>query len=143
MQVVLTVWNGRIAPVLDVARKALLLEVNGGSIIARREEPLSGPGLEQQAQGLMRLKPEALICGAVSRPLFDMLTDAGMRLFPFIAGNVEEVIAAYLAGKLPCPALSMPGCCGRRRFCQAAGPRRRRNRGGRRCRTTPILQGKG
>ena len=94
MQVALTIWNGRVAPVLDVARHALLLDINNGRVLAQRELPLCGYGPDQQANDLIGLNLDALICGAVSQPLFERLTHAGLRTFTFIAGNVDEVISA-------------------------------------------------
>jgi hypothetical protein len=37
----------------------------------------------------------------------------GIRLIPFVAGDLREVIRAWLGGKLECDAFAMPGCCGR------------------------------
>jgi hypothetical protein len=31
----------------------------------------------------------------------------------FVAGEIDDVVEAFLAGTLPTPALSMPGCCGK------------------------------
>lgn len=65
MKLALATWNGRISPVLDVARQLLMLDVEDGRVIARREETL--PGTEQQAQAdrLAALAPQTLICGAI------------------------------------------------------------------------------
>lgn len=113
MRVVLTVWNGRIAPVFDVARSALVLEIEDGAVKGRQTEPLCAPGSMPQTASLMALKPDVLVCGAISRVLLDSVVAAGVRVFPFIAGTVEEVIAAYFKGTLTSSALAMPGCCGR------------------------------
>ena len=114
MRVVLATWNGRISPVLDVARQVLLLDVEGGRVVARREETLPGTEPEAQAGRLASLTPHTLICGAVSRPMADLLAATKMRVIPFTAGAVEDVVAAWLAGELPSAVLAMPGCCGRR-----------------------------
>jgi predicted Fe-Mo cluster-binding NifX family protein len=123
--VALTTWNGRISPVLDVARQVLLVDVRDGCATARREETLPGTDPQAQAARLMALGPSTLICGAVSRPMADLLAAANIRVVPFTAGPVEDVLAAWLTGRLPDPALSMPGCGGRNRG------RHRRGAGGR------------
>ena len=122
MRVVLATWNGRISPVLDVARQVLLLDVEGGRVVARREETLPGTEPEAQAGRLASLTPHTLICGAVSRPMADLLAATKMRVIPFTAGAVEDVVAAWLAGELPSAVLAMPGCCGRRRGCRGGSP---------------------
>lgn len=134
MQVILTVWNGRIAPVFDVARHALLLEIENGRIIVRHNASLCGLGAIQQTNSLMELKPDVLICGAVSKPLLDILSTAGLNIYPFIAGDREDVIQAYLAGTLSSSAHFMPGCCGWQRPCHSPGVRPGRAQNGRHCR---------
>ena len=115
MKVALATWNGRISPVFDVARQVLMLDVEDGHVAARHEEPLPGTEPQAQAGRLAALAPKTLICGAISQPMAALLAAINIRVIPFTAGAVEEVLAAWLAGNLPDPALSMPGCCGRRR----------------------------
>ena len=115
MRIALAVWNERISPVFDVARQILLLDIQEGKILTRREATLPGVNPWQQAARLEELNPEILICGAISEPLAGLLAAKSIRVVPFIAGAVNEVIDAYLAGSLPNRALAMPGCCGRGR----------------------------
>jgi len=118
MKVALTVWNGRISPVFDVSRKILILDVAQGAVKGKREEPLEGIDPVQKARKLVEWEVRKLICGAISRPLAGLFATYGIRTIPFIAGDAEEVIEAYLARKLPNRRMAMPGCCGsgRRRF---------------------------
>lgn len=124
MKVALTVWNDRVSPVFDVARQVLLLDVKEGRVVARYEESLPGTDPQAQAERLGALNAQTLICGAISKAMAGLLAARNITVVPFTAGGVEKVLAAWLAGNLPDPALSMPGCCGNRR----------RNWGGRRCR---------
>ena len=118
MKVALTVWNGRISPVFDVSRKVLILDVAHGAVTGQREEPLEGIDPVQKARKLVEWEVRKLICGAISRPLAGLFATYGIRTIPFIAGDAEEVIEAYLARKLPNRSMAMPGCCGggRRRY---------------------------
>ncbi|MBM4164445.1 MAG: dinitrogenase iron-molybdenum cofactor biosynthesis protein [Lentisphaerae bacterium] len=118
MKVAVAMWNGRISPVFDVARQVLLLDVADGRVIARHEESLPGDGMQAQAARLADLHAEVLICGAISRPMASTLATTGVRVIPFTAGTVDDVIAAWLVGRLPAPALSMPGCCRQHRRCR-------------------------
>ena len=128
MKVALATWNGRVSPVFDVARQVLLLDVKEGRVVARHEEVLPGTEPQAQADRLAVLAPQILICGAISKAMASLLASVNITVIPFTAGDVEKVLAAWLAGNLPDPALSMPGCCGRQR----------RNRGGRRCQNTTF-----
>ncbi len=128
MKVGLTIWQGRISPVLDVARRLLLVEVVDGQVKDRREEPLSGTFPAAQADCLAALAPQVLICGAISQPMAALLAGLPIQIVPFIAGETETVIQAWLDGSLSSQRLAMPGSChrGRRRFGCGLG----RGRGG-------------
>lgn len=56
-----------------------------------------------------------LVCGAVSRPLQERLSAVGIKVVPFVAGDLRQVIQASFDGSLNGSAFTMPGCCGRRR----------------------------
>ena len=114
-RIALAVWQGRISPVFDVSRQVLVVDIEQGRPAGRKEESFASADPFGRAAELARWKVETLICGAISHPFSACLAAQGIRLVSFVAGEVEEVIEAYLAGALPSPALAMPGCCGRRR----------------------------
>ena len=128
MKLALATWNGRVSPVFDVARRVLVLDIEDGRVTDRREEPLPGTDPLDQADRLAALAPQTLICGALSQRMEALLAARGIQVVPFTAGPVEEVLAAWLAGSLPNPALSMPGCGGRG-WCGGRRMRGRRGRG--------------
>jgi len=110
MNVALTVWNGRISPVFDVARDFLVLTLEDGRVVDTRLEKFDSGQAMQKPALLSALQIHTLICGAISRPLAEMATSFGIQTLSFIAGETEQVINAFLADDLPSPALSMPGC---------------------------------
>jgi predicted Fe-Mo cluster-binding NifX family protein len=128
MKVGIPTWDGRVSPVLDVARRLLLVEIAGGAEVARREVDLEEVPLASRVKRIRELGVGVLICGAVSWPLEAMLTSAGMRVIPHTCGPVENVLRAFLAGQLASEAFLMPGCRGRRR--RFRGGRRHGGRAG-------------
>lgn len=127
MRIAVPTWEGRVSPVFDTARRILVVHVENGEIRSRREESLAGgmpPAITAQLGGL---GVNVLICGAVSRPLANMIVASGIELIPFAGGDVDEILRAFLAGKVLEPAFLMPGC---RRMRGGVG--RRRCRGGKR-----------
>jgi predicted Fe-Mo cluster-binding NifX family protein len=122
-----TVWDGRVAPVFDVSREALLLTIEKGAVVSRSVENIETPMPSLKLERLMNLGVQTLICGAISEPLQHELSVRGIEVIGFVAGEIDEVVAGFLAGRLPTPALCMPGCRGRQhRF------RKGRGHGGRR-----------
>lgn len=125
----LATWNGRISPVFDVARQVLMLDIKDSRVVSRHEETLPGTDTHAQAGRLAALAPDELICGAVSQAMAGLLAAKHIRVIPFTAGAVEEVLASWLAGTLPNSALAMPGCCGQHRRCRGTMSRNRNGQG--------------
>ncbi len=111
MNVAITVWNKRISPVFDVARRIVVIEIEDGNIINRKTDVFSSDQPMHKAAKLVELCIHTLICGAISKSHAGIISTYGIHTIPFIAGDIEEVILAHLAGKLPNPVLQMPGCC--------------------------------
>lgn len=114
MKIAVSNWNGRVSPVFDVSRQMVVVEIDQGIIqrkseeslhedIARKVEKISGDGIQ------------FLICGAISQSLAEVLTLRGIQIIPFITGNVDDVIQAWITDRLDRPCFAMPGCCGRNR----------------------------
>ncbi|MEW6380034.1 MAG: NifB/NifX family molybdenum-iron cluster-binding protein [bacterium] len=118
MRTALAIWNGRVSPVFDVSRQILILDIENGTVIARNRQVLDDNDPLRRAGRLADMKVETLLCGAISRCLSNLLAAYGIRIIPFIAGEAEDVISAYLAGNLPNPAMAMPGCLRRCRRLQ-------------------------
>ncbi|MGA1844982.1 MAG: NifB/NifX family molybdenum-iron cluster-binding protein [bacterium] len=123
MKAAFSAWNNRIAPVFDVTRQVLLVEAQSGRIVRETRESLGDDIPAQRALRLARFGIDTLICGAISRPMQAMVAAYGIRVIPFVAGDLREVIQAWLCDGLKDTLFAMPGCCGR-------GRRRRRGTSG-------------
>lgn len=122
MRVALAVWNGRISPVFDVARRALVVDIAGGAVAGWRETDMPAEDPAGKAMALADLGVQTLICGAISRACAGVLEAHGIKPIGFVAGEVEAVLAAYLNRRLDRRAYRMPGC-------ECRCPRGRRHRG--------------
>jgi predicted Fe-Mo cluster-binding NifX family protein len=130
MRVAIPEWEGRVSPVFDTASRVLLLQIEDGREAERREAQFLGMPPPLRVQRLVDLKVEVLICGAISRPLSAMCISAGISIIPWVSGPTVDVVKAFLAGALPNPDYTMPGCCGRRiRARRGGGAGRGRGRG--------------
>lgn len=83
--------------------------MEGGKVLSRKEHEIDGDDALLKVSRLGELGITTLICGAVSLPLAQWIAARGIRLIPFVAGRVEEIVEAFLAGALPNPALTLPG----------------------------------
>ena len=121
MKLAIPVWQGRISPVFDVAGQLLLVELADGREVAREEQMVTEATVEERARKLAELGVGTLICAGISQSLDAVMANRGIHVIAHICGNVEEVLAAFVAGRLREDRFAMPGCCGQRR---------RRHRGG-------------
>jgi predicted Fe-Mo cluster-binding NifX family protein len=123
MKVAIPYWQDRVSPVFDVAGNLLLIEMDDGTEQRRETTRLGSTEPGARAKQLAGTGADVLVCGAISRPLEAALVASGVRVIPQICGQVEEVLAAFLKGRLTEEAFLMPGVRLRRRS---------RNRGRRR-----------
>jgi predicted Fe-Mo cluster-binding NifX family protein len=113
MKAAFAIWHNRIAPVFDVVRQIHLVEAEAGQVVSETEELLAEDLPVQKALRLAELGIGTLVCGAISRTLHEMVAANGIRVIPFVAGDLREVIQAWLRGGLDWNAFAMPGCRGR------------------------------
>ena len=118
MRIAIPVWQGRIAPVFDVAGHLFLIDVEKNRETRREEKQLVKAELSARAAELLSYNADVLICGAISAPLQFRIAVSGVCVIAFVCGAVDDVLAAYLTGVLANPDFAMPGC---RRWRQRGG----------------------
>ncbi|MFH1999967.1 MAG: NifB/NifX family molybdenum-iron cluster-binding protein [Planctomycetota bacterium] len=114
MKVAIPVFQNRVSPVFDWSTRLLVIETDQGCEIRREELTLSADSATSRIDSLAGLSIEVLLCGGISAPLFALVRSRGIRVVPWISGEVNEVIPAFLKGKIPGKGFYMPGCCGKR-----------------------------
>jgi predicted Fe-Mo cluster-binding NifX family protein len=114
MKMALTVWGNRISPVFDAARMLVVVEIENAKIISRHYEPFYPEVPTRLAARLVEMNVAVLICGAISAMPANIIEANGIKLIPFITGNTEEVIDAYVKNVPFMPAFLMPGCSHKR-----------------------------
>ena len=100
----------RIAPVFDAAQRIHVAELEAGLIVSEAQETLEEQPPIERAMHLVDLGIDTLVCGAISTTLREALITNGIQVFPFVAGNLQEVIQAYLKNELGGDTYKMPGC---------------------------------
>ncbi len=109
-----TIWGGRIAPVFDVAHQAELVVWDSldAKILSRSSLELLGKSAAPKIMLFKEQKVDVVICGAISSQALEEAVKAGFKVIPFVAGEMEEIIAAWTEGILEEQELyRMPGCC--------------------------------
>ncbi|MBI4200025.1 MAG: NifB/NifX family molybdenum-iron cluster-binding protein [Chloroflexi bacterium] len=115
MRLAIPVWDKRVSPVFDSAGQLLLVDIENGGERSWRWEAIAESVPIRRARRMVELGVNVLICGGISRPLAALLGASGIRVIPWRAGPVEEVLEAYRTGRLDEARWRMPGCGGGRR----------------------------
>ena len=110
--------ENRIAPVFDIARHMLIIEADEKSVLKETQEILPDDQPVERVLRMSALRVQVLVCGAISRPFREIVVSYGIQVIPFVAGDLHQVIDAWLCNGLKGNAFAMPGCCDRhkRRF---------------------------
>lgn len=109
MKTAFAVWNKRIAPVFDVARRVIVVDSRATGKDDQTQVLLSGDQPLQKAQQLSEMGVDNLVCGAISRPLRAILTARGVRVVAYLAGDVQEVIESWQRRPREIATYAMPG----------------------------------
>ncbi len=110
MKIALAVWKNRISPVFDVTRVVIIVTIKDGIVNDKCHVYLQAQMPHSRAVELVELGVHVLVCGAISSVYEDTIKMQGIKVIPFIAGKVNQVIESYLKGKLNSRNFKMPGC---------------------------------
>ena len=117
MTVAIPVWNHMVSPVLDAAQMLRVYEISQDASDIYKEHRLP-ESIAAKASAIADLA-DVLICGALSGELARALESLGVRVHPWIMGEVAAVVGGYRRGDITSFEYTMPGCrrmqghCGR------------------------------
>lgn len=129
VKIALTTWSERVAPVFDVAGNALLAEVveNQGALDKMKVSVPAGSVMDK-VSFFADAGVGLIICGAISREARSLANAYGIDVIAFVAGDADEILEAWVNGRLTDEAYAMPGCRGAGAGCAERRGRRRRRR---------------
>jgi predicted Fe-Mo cluster-binding NifX family protein len=111
--VAVPVYQERVSPLLDVAKKFAMYEIEDGEI---KQKIIADIHPEDETQRIDKLKEigvSVIIGGAVSSFVSELIRGKGIRLISWISGSVDNVIDLYIKGEVKSFPDKVSGC-GRR-----------------------------
>ena len=109
MKVAIPVWGNSVSTVFDFANRLMVIDVEAGQIKEQSEIKLIENTIIDKVAKLRELGVQVLLCGAISRPLENMVWASGVSVVPFLRGTVDEVVKAYFSGRLLDARFLLPG----------------------------------
>jgi predicted Fe-Mo cluster-binding NifX family protein len=109
MKIAIPIWNDSVSSAFDFSHTLLLVELENGREARRSEMPSPARSISEKANQLKTLGADVLICGAISRPLASLVRASGIKVLPYVVGQIDEILEAYLTGRLVQPQFILPG----------------------------------
>ena len=124
MKIAISEFQGRVSPVFDWSTHLIVIEMDGTRVIRRLESSIAGLPPAVRAERLAEMGVETLLCGGISRFMLSFVEARGVRVIPWVAGDVEQVLVAFIEHRIPGDEFVMPGHCRRRHGHGCASPER-------------------
>jgi len=109
MRVAIPEHQGRVAPLFDCCRRILIVLQTRDTDKQVADEDWSALPRIARPGRLKNLMVDLLICGGISCWMEDQIHRSGLRLMPWIAGEVWNVLTALREGSICNPCYLMPG----------------------------------
>ena len=116
MKVAIPIFGPRVSPRFDYAPGLLLFNLEDNRVVESEKFSLQAWDRLQRLQKLRELGVKTLICGGIDGNSAQILSDYGIRVIAWVAGEADEAMRCFLQGKLR-PGVELCARCrrGRRR----------------------------
>ena len=116
MKVAIPIFGPRVSPRFDYAPALLLFNLEDNRVVESEKFSLQAWDRLQRLQKLRELGVKTLICGGIDGNSAQILSDYGIRVIAWVAGEADEAMRCFLQGKLR-PGVELCARCrrGRRR----------------------------
>ena len=100
MRIAVTYENGQVFQHFGHTEQFKVYEAEGGKIVSSMVLPTNGSGHGALAAFLQQARVNALICGGICGGARTALAEAGILLYPGVAGDADAAAAALAVGNL-------------------------------------------
>lgn len=108
-KIAIPTFQNRVSPVLDSCNHILLVDIVDNAEQDRETVFMGACTLADRCSTLVKMGISIVICGGVSETLANMIKGSDILLINGIAGDIDDVITAYLENRLQLPVFYMPG----------------------------------
>ncbi|MEJ5363308.1 MAG: hypothetical protein WBK20_00760 [Spirochaetota bacterium] len=99
--IALPIFNDRLSPLLDEARRFVVLTLNDNTISERTVIDFDEQSAFIRIERLKEMGVTVLLCGALSDVLARFIIDREILLYSWLNGTIDEVVEQYIKGALP------------------------------------------
>jgi len=100
VKVAIPQFNGRVSPRFDYAPDFLILRLEDNKELDRKVISTRGLGPWRMIHLLEAEEVEAVVCGGIENFWAENLERGGIRIYPWVSGEIENVIHLLCQGKM-------------------------------------------
>jgi len=128
MVVAIPVFGSRISPRFDCAITFLLVTIENGEIQKKETVMIYEQNPIHTKNNFKKLNVDLLVCAAINEFNYNMISDSGIKIIPWVTGTVDEIIELLLKNELKAGMTIFPD--GRKTWkkCQGFGRKYRRKK---------------
>jgi predicted Fe-Mo cluster-binding NifX family protein len=89
-----------VSPRFDLCAEALILDLDGGQTLRRKELVLAHPSADELCDLILKMDVETVVCGAIEEEYYHYLRWKRIEVLDSVAGSVEDVERALKEGRL-------------------------------------------
>lgn len=109
MKIAIPVFENRISPRFDCAPALVLYDIAGERAVGQKEISCEGWTDTERVSQLKGMGVDTLICGGLPNYLLSVLTNIGIKVIPWVAGDTGEALTLFLRGQLDSGTVISPG----------------------------------
>jgi len=109
MKIAVPVWQNRVSPLFDTSAHLLVAESSRKKIFKQDVINVESLSLFQRGDLLQKMHVNFFFCGGITRPILENIRNKNIHVIPFICGDVNIILQAFLEGKDIQSLFSMPG----------------------------------
>jgi predicted Fe-Mo cluster-binding NifX family protein len=109
MRVAIPTFGTRVSPRFDCARAILVVAVDDGKPTEREELAASGWAPHERINRLLELGVDTVVCGGIDCWSAESLQSAGVTVYGWVSGEIDDALAALLRGDLHSEAMMEAG----------------------------------
>ena len=109
IRIAIPIFQSRVSPVFDTCTQIMLVDFDKDIEIERKEVYLDELSISERVALLQKLHVITVIRSGISDLLHNMLKNAKITLIDGVAGEVDQVVSAFMSNRLDEPRFHMPG----------------------------------
>jgi predicted Fe-Mo cluster-binding NifX family protein len=100
MRIAIPTFGNRVSPRFDCAQSVLIVTVDNGQLGEREEVAASSWAPYERINRLVEFGVDAVVCGGIDCWSAESLESAGIAIYGWVTGEIEDALAAYVQGDL-------------------------------------------